>query len=130
MLSLSRLLIDLRVWSHFGVALLIALIDVAAIRANDPELSELPQFFSIHCIRCHNAELHEADFQLDRVTMDSEATEFGPLWSRALERINSGELIVANKTYYNSQADYIQCRYLTDVFQSLQKPPKSALMNV
>lgn len=52
----------------------------------------VPSFFATHCLRCHNDSTHEGDFRIDDMPQSIDDLSFGPRWSRAYERIISGEM--------------------------------------
>ncbi len=43
-------------------------------------------------LRCHNDSTHEGDFRIDDMPQSIDDLSFGPRWSRAYERIISGEM--------------------------------------
>jgi hypothetical protein len=69
-------------------------LSVGSLLLSDREAcgDEIPSFAKTHCVRCHNDQNSEANFRIDNAPTDVQDSQFGSVWSRAYERINSGEM--------------------------------------
>ncbi len=74
--------------------------------------ADLPTFFNTHCIRCHGAEVQEGEFRLDSATTRAEDAEFGGVWSRVLERVNSGEMPPAEEPQPTADERYAAAEWI------------------
>lgn len=104
-----------------GKARLFGLICVSVcvlLSSSSVALADLPTFFATHCFRCHGAESQEGDFRLDSATTRAEDAEFGTVWSRVLERVNSGEMPPADEPQPTADERYAAAEWISHGLQA------------
>jgi hypothetical protein len=86
---------------------------LAVISSTSVALADLPAFFTTHCVRCHADESAEGHFRLDSATTRAEDVDFGHVWSRVLERVNSGEMPPAEEPQPTADERYAAAEWIT-----------------
>jgi hypothetical protein len=82
------------------------------------DADELPAFFSAHCLRCHGPESPAGEFRLDVATTRAEDADFGHLWSRVLERVNSGEMPPAEEPQPTADERFAAAQWIAQGLQA------------
>lgn len=81
-------------WSGLTVLATFAIVIslVSTTQAQQPLDKTSLDFLKSHCLRCHNGETQEGQFQLDNLSTDFSDPQVAQKWSEVVFRINAGEM--------------------------------------
>lgn len=110
-----------------GCKILIAVFGLSLFPARSLASTDLPKFFSTYCLRCHNQENNEGEFRIDDIPVDSDDETYGPRWSRAYERLNSGEMPPKEEPQPTSKERYEAAEWISLGIQAWDSSQNSKL---